>query len=143
MGKVEIPIKYIFEAKLVDYEIDRINIMVMIQKACPFNSFLQITNNILHNFANILKHICKISDDTNDENQFNQVERTKRCIEICILFDQLLSNSRASSGKMTNDTIKEIELNIYLSISKWKELKLLMRMIKIHGIEDHLLEQIR
>ena len=71
------------------------------------------------------------------------MERTKRCIEICILFDQLLSSSRASSGKMTNDTIKEIELNIYLSISKWKELKLLMRMIKIHGIEDHLLEQIR
>ena len=71
------------------------------------------------------------------------MERTKRCIEICVLFDQLLSSSRASSGKMTNDTIIEIELNIHLCISKWKELKLLMRMIKIHRIEDHLLEQIR
>ena len=64
-------------------------------------------------------------------------------IEICILFDTLFSISRTSYGEM--DDAKLINLNeiITLCILKWRNLRLSMKMIKIHGDEDHLFDPIK
>ena len=69
--------------------------------------------------------------------------QVNRYSEICILFDTLFSISRTPCGKM--DDAKLINLNeiITLCMLKWRNLRLSMKMIKKHGVEDHLFDQIK
>ena len=70
-------------------------------------------------------------------------DQVNRYIEICILFDTLFSIAKTPCGEM--DDAKLINLNeiIALCMLKWRNLRLLMKMIKIHGVEDHLFDQIK
>ena len=65
-------------------------------------------------------------------------DQVNRCIKICILFDTIFSVSRTLCREM--DDAKLINLNeiITLCMLKWKNLRLSMKMIKIHGVGDHL-----
>ena len=66
-----------------------------------------------------------------------------RFIEICTLFDSLFSLSRTLTGKMTSDIIDKLENFIEKTMLCWRNLRLSTKMVKIHGIEDHLLDQIK
>ena len=62
---------------------------------------------------------------------------------MCILFDTIFSNSITPCGEM--DDAKSINLNeiITLCMLKWRNIRLSMKMTKIHGFEDHLFDQIK
>ena len=66
-----------------------------------------------------------------------------RYIERCILFDSLFSLSRTLTGKNTTEIINKLEFVIDKTILCWRNLRLSTNMVKIHGIEDYLLYQIK
>ena len=65
-----------------------------------------------------------------------------RYIEICTLFDSLFSLLRTLAGKITTEIIDKLEIVIDKTMICWRNLRLSTKMVKIHGIEDHLLDQI-
>jgi len=70
------------------------------------------------------------------------VDVTERYIEICTLFDTLFSLSRTTCGSLTNDIIDKLKIIIKKVMICWRNLRFSSKMPKIHGIEDHLLDQI-
>ena len=67
---------------------------------------------------------------------------TERYIEICALFDTLFSLSRTVCGKITGEIIETLRIIIQKIMLCWRNLRFSSNMPKIHGIEDHLLDQI-
>ena len=105
------------------------------------NSIQKLFQNANEIFKQFLKEIMTIISDEKVllilDYQVNHYS------EICILFDTLFSISRTPCGEM--DDAKLINLNeiITLCMLKWKNIRLSMKMIKIHGVEDHLFNQIK
>ena len=64
-------------------------------------------------------------------------------IEICILFDTLFSIARTPCGEMDDSKLNNLNEIITLCMLKWRNLRLYIKMIKTHGIEDHLFDQIK
>jgi len=44
---------------------------------------------------------------------------------------------------MNDDKLNQLNEIIKLTIMKWRNLRMSMKMIKIHGVEDHLFDQIK
>ena len=59
------------------------------------------------------------------------------------MFDSLFSLSRTLTGKITSEIIDKLEIVIDKTMTCWPNLRLSTKMVKIHGIEDHLLDQIK
>ena len=70
-------------------------------------------------------------------------DHTMRYIEICTLFDSLFLLSRTLTGKNTTEIINKLEIVIDKTILCGRNLRLSTNMVKIHGIEDYLLYQIK
>ena len=70
-------------------------------------------------------------------------KEVSRYIEICTLFDSLFSLSRTPCGEMNDEKLKQLKKIITLSMMKWRNLRMSMQMIKIHGVEDRLFDQIK
>ena len=70
-------------------------------------------------------------------------KKVSRCIDICTLFDSLFSLSRTSCGEMNDEKLKQLKEIIKLSMMKWRNLRMAIQMIKVHGVEDHLFDQIK
>ena len=70
-------------------------------------------------------------------------DQINRYIEICILFDTFFSIARTPCGEMDDSKLNNFNEIITLCMLKWRNLRLSMKMIKIHGIEDHLFDQIK
>ena len=84
-----------------------------------------------------------ISKSIKEEDKLNEViDVTERYIEICTLFDTLFSLSRTTCGSLTNDIIDKLKIIIKKVMICWRNLRFSSKMPKIHGIEDHLLDQI-
>ena len=66
-----------------------------------------------------------------------------RYIEICTLFDSFFSLSKILTGKITQKIIEKLEIMIDKTIPCWGNLRLSTKMVKIHGIQDCLLDQIK
>ena len=66
-----------------------------------------------------------------------------RYIEICTLFDLLFSLSRTLTGKITTKIIEKLEIAIDKIMICWRNLRVSTKMVNIHGVEDHLLDQIK
>ena len=64
-------------------------------------------------------------------------------IEICILFHSMFFIEYYYPSTIDDNAIDELQLNVNLWLSKWRKLNLPMIMIKDHGIEDHLLRQVK
>ena len=64
-------------------------------------------------------------------------------MELCTLFDGLFSKARTHSGEATNEICDLTERYVTVVIVKWRDLRLSTDMLKIHGIEDHLVKQMR
>ena len=59
------------------------------------------------------------------------------------MFDSLFSLSRTLTDKITTVIIDKLETVIDQTMTYWRNLRLSTKMVKIHGIEDHLLNQIK
>ena len=70
-------------------------------------------------------------------------KEVSRCIEMCTLFASLFSLSRTPCGEMNDEKLKQLNEIIKLSMIVWRNLRMSMQMIKIHGVEDHLFDQIK
>ena len=44
---------------------------------------------------------------------------------------------------MNDEKLKQLKQLITLSMMKWRNLRMSMQMIKIHGVKDHLFDQIK
>ena len=99
---------------------------------------MQNANGIFNDFK---EEIIKI---VTEENTLTIVEKeVSRYIEICTLFDALFSLSRTPCGEMNDDKLNQLNEIIKLSMMKWRNLRMLMKMIKLHAVEDHLFNQIK
>ena len=70
-------------------------------------------------------------------------DQVNRYIEICILFDTLFSISRTPCGEIDDAKIINLYEMITLCMLKWRKFRLSMKMIKLHGVENHLFDQIK
>ena len=70
-------------------------------------------------------------------------DMTKRYIELCTLFDGLFNRARTKSGEASEEIINETKQYVTAIMVKWRYMNLLTDMLKIHGIEDHLVDQIQ
>ena len=69
-------------------------------------------------------------------------EYTNRYIEIWTLFVSLFSLSRTLCGKMTKEIIEKLEIVLKQHFHIGEIHDYLKKIVKIHGIEDHILNQI-
>ena len=67
----------------------------------------------------------------------------ERYVELCTLFDGLFSKARTPSGEATEELCDLTERYVRAVMVKWRDLRLSTDMLKIHGIEDHLVKQMR
>ena len=44
---------------------------------------------------------------------------------------------------MNDEKLKQLKEIIKLSMMKWRNLRMAIQMIKVHGVEDHLFDQIK
>ena len=55
----------------------------------------------------------------------------------------MFSLSRTLTGEITPKVIEKLEIMIDKTMTCWRNLKLSTKMVKIRGMEDHLLNQIK
>ena len=70
-------------------------------------------------------------------------DQVNRYIEICISFDTIFSISTTPCGEMDDAKLINVNEIITLCMLKWINLRLSMKMIKIHGVEDYFFDQIK
>ena len=87
--------------------------------------------------------ICVLAAEPVDCPETEIKDMTKRYVEICTLFDGLFSLARTKSGEANDDIFKETEKYVKAVMIKWRDLLLSNDMLKIHGIEDHLVPQMK
>ena len=125
------------ESKLIEDGIDRAKYHGGDLEGTSFVRMFQNSNKIFNQFK------VDISKMVNEEDQFNEVnDVTERYIEIYTLFDTLFSLSRTVCGKITSEIIDKLRIVIQKVMLCWRNLRFSSKMSKIHGIEDHLLDQI-
>ena len=130
---------YIINGKnIVSYGIDKARYRGGALEGSSIQKLLQNSNRICTDFK---EEITKI---ITDKRIFKIIDEEVSCyIEICTLFDSLFSLSRTPCGEMNDEKLKQLKEIITLSMMKWRNLRMSMQMIKIHGVEDHLFDQIK
>ena len=96
------------------------------------NSIQKLFQNANEMFKQFLIEIKTIISDEKDvlilNNQIN------RYMEICILFDTLFSIARTPCGEVDDSKLNNLNEIITLCMLKWRNLRLSMKMIKVHEI---------
>ena len=99
-----------------------------------FQNAESIFEKLKHHLINASTRVC------NDE----EIEdMTKRYIELCTLFDGLFNRARTKSGEASEEIINETKQYVTAIMVKWRDMNLSTDMLKIHGIEDHLVNQMQ
>ena len=103
---------------------------------------------IVRLFQNSEKIVKRFSIEINKiiayETQKNEVnDYTERYIEIYRLFYSLFSVSWNLCGKISQQIIQKLEIVIEKTLSCWISLRSSTKMVKIHWIENNLLDQIK
>ena len=124
----------ILEATLVEFGIDRVRYHGGGLEGTSIIRLFQNADNIFKQFLIAIKYII-----TNDKQKKEVENYTMRYIEICTLSNSLFSSSRTFF--ITSDIIDKLEIVIEKTMLCWRNLRLSTKMVKIHGIEDHLLDQ--
>ena len=95
-------------------------------------NLLQNSNKIFDAFQTKIMSII-----TDDSILLYLDDQVNRYIEICTLFDSLFSISRTPCGEIDHKKLNDLKEVISFCLRKWRNLRLSMKMIKIHGVEDH------
>ena len=96
----------------------------------------QNANNRFHTFHTKIKTVV-----TSDSILVDLDDRIKRYIEICTLFDSPFSNLRIPYRECNGEKLIELKELITLCSTKWRNLRLSMKVFKINGVKDHLFNQ--
>ena len=128
----------LLEKILVSYGIDKSRYHGGKLEGTSIQKLLQNANEIFNDFKEEIMKIVKEKDTLTIVDK-----EVSRYIEICTLFDALFSLSRTPCGEMNDDKLNQLNEIIKLSMLKWRNLRMSMKMIKIHGVEDHLFDQIK
>ena len=67
------------------------------------------------------------------------IDVIRRYSELCTLFDHLFSMARTPAGVLTEAILDETRRCLHVTTLKWRDLRLSMKMPKIHALEDHLI----
>jgi hypothetical protein len=70
------------------------------------------------------------------------IDVIRRYSELCTLFDYLFSMARTPAGVLTEAILDEMRQCLWVTMMKWRDLRLSTKMPKIHGLEDHLIPMI-
>ena len=92
-------------------------------------------------FGEMKQHLINVPTKACDKAEVNDM--IKRYIELSTLLDGLFSLARTPSGQASEDICEKTEKTVQAVMVKWRELRLSTNMLKIHGIEDHLVNQMR
>ena len=87
--------------------------------------------------------ICLLAAEPIDCPVIEIEDMTERYIEICTLFDGLFSLARTKSGEANEEIYQKTETYVKAVMIKWRDLLLSTDMLKIYGIEDHLVPQMK
>ena len=123
---------------LVSYGTDKARYHGWTLEGTSIQKLLQNANRI---FTDFKEEITKII--TEESTLIILDKEVSRYIEMCTLFDSLFSLSRTPCGEMNDEKLNQLREIIKLCLEKWRNLNMSMQMIKIHGVEDHLFDQIK
>ena len=125
------------ESKLIEYGIDRAKYHGGNLEGTSIVRMFQNANEIFNQFK------ISISKSIIEDTQIKEVnDVTERYIEICTLFDTLFALSRTICGEITCEIIEKLRNIIQKVMLYLRNLRFSSKIPKIHGIEDHLLDQI-
>ncbi len=91
---------------------------------------------IFSQFQELLLGVDEEDGRCNDE---EVIDIIRRYSELCTLFDYLFSMARTPTGELTGAILDETRRCLKVTMLKWRDLRLSMKMPKIHGLEDHLI----
>ena len=117
---------------LVDFVIDKARYHSGDLEGTSIVPLFKNTDKIFEGFSIIINKII-----TTEKQKIEVNEYTNWYFEICTLFDSLSSISRKLCSKMTKEIINKLKIFIKRTLSCWINLRLSMKTIKIHRIEDH------
>jgi hypothetical protein len=63
----------------------------------------------------------------------------RRYSELCTIFDYLFLMARTPAGELTGVILDKTRRCLHVMMLKWRDLRLSMKMPKIHALEDHLI----
>ena len=100
---------------------------------------LQRSDQIFDEIRTKLKTVDGDERCSNDE----IYDMTNRYSELCTLLDYLFSLAQTPSGKAGVEVTEELEKCARAVMRKWRDLRLSMKLPKIHMLEDHLVKQVQ
>ena len=125
------------ELNLIIYGIDKTKYHGDDLEGTSIVRIFQSSNGIFNQFK------ISISKFISEEIQINELnDVTERYIELCSLFNTLFSLSRTICGEIIGETVEKMRIIIQKVMLCWRNLRFSSKIPKIHGIEDHLLDQI-
>ena len=93
-------------------------------------------------FEDFKQTIVKVPEDERCDND-EVADMTRRYVELCTLLDGLFSIARTPTGEATEEILQLAQRYVTAVMVKWRDLRLSMRLPKVHGLEDHLVQQMR
>jgi hypothetical protein len=96
----------------------------------------QESDEIFEKFKELLLEVDEEEEGRCSDDEISDMIR--RYSELCTLFDYLFSMARTPNGELTNEVLEETKRCLRVTMLKWRDLRLSMKMPKIHGLEDHL-----
>ena len=103
---------------------------------------LQSIDIIFQDFTIILKEATREGEDHVTIADSNEIENTINMYrDLGFLLDGVYSLARTELGKVTDEIINDTKRIVKAILTMWRHLGLSMRGPKIHGLEDHLVEQ--
>jgi hypothetical protein len=97
----------------------------------------QESDNIFSQFKELLLGVDE--EDGRCDNE-EVIDIVRRYSELCTLFDYLFSMARTPTGEPTRVILDETRRCLHVTMLKWRDLRLSMKMPKIHALEDHFLD---
>jgi hypothetical protein len=96
----------------------------------------QESDNIFSQFKELLLGVDEEDGRCDDE---EVIDIVRRYSELCTLFDYLFLMARTPTGELTRVILDETRRCLHVMMLKWRDLRLSMKMPKIHALEDHLI----
>jgi hypothetical protein len=96
----------------------------------------QESDDIFSKFKELLLQVDVEEGRCSDEEIADMIRRYS---EVCTLFDYLFSMARTPTGELTEAILEETKRCLRVTMVKWRDLRLSMKLPKIHGLEDHLI----
>jgi hypothetical protein len=132
----ESPIKNSLEKHLAILGIDRAAYHGGDLNGKNVQQMFQESDDIFAKFQELLLEVDEEEEGRCSDDEISDMIR--RYSELCTLFDYLFSMARTPTNELTDLIRDETKRCLRVTMLKWRDLRLSMKMPKIHGLEDHL-----